>query len=58
MRPATRIGLARKGGLKFLSLILTLGGLQLLGLGIIGEYIWRIFDEVSRRPEAVIEEIR
>jgi len=28
-----------------------------LMLGVIGEYIWRIFDEVTRRPEAVIEKV-
>jgi dolichol-phosphate mannosyltransferase len=26
-------------------------------LGVIGEYLWRIFDEVNKRPESVIEEI-
>jgi dolichol-phosphate mannosyltransferase len=32
-------------------------GLVLVMLGIIGEYVWRIFEEVNKRPESVIEEI-
>lgn len=32
-------------------------GVVIMMLGILGEYIWRIFDEVSRRPETVIDEI-
>jgi dolichol-phosphate mannosyltransferase len=32
-------------------------GLVIIMLGIIGEYIWRIFDEINKRPEAVIDEI-
>jgi glycosyltransferase involved in cell wall biosynthesis len=31
--------------------------LILLMLGIIGEYIWRIFDQVTHRPESVIDEL-
>jgi dolichol-phosphate mannosyltransferase len=30
--------------------ILLLGGLQFLSLGILGEYIVRLFDETKRRP--------
>jgi dolichol-phosphate mannosyltransferase len=39
------------------TLISFLLGLILVMLGIIGEYVWRIFDEVNKRPESVIAEI-
>jgi dolichol-phosphate mannosyltransferase len=39
------------------ALIAFLLGLVILMLGIIGEYIWRIFDEITRRPEVVIDEV-
>ena len=39
------------------ALITFLLGLIIVMLGIIGEYIWRIFDEVTRRPEVVIDEV-
>lgn len=37
--------------------MLLLGGAQLLALGIIGEYIARIFNETKRRPPYIIESI-
>lgn len=39
------------------ALLTFLLGLILFMLGVIGEYIWRIFDEVTRRPEAVVERV-
>lgn len=36
---------------------LTVGGSIMLMLGIIGEYVWRIYDEVRQKPNYVIREI-
>ena len=37
------------------SLFLFLLGLIIFMLGVVGEYLWRILDEVNKRPRAVIE---
>ncbi len=37
--------------------VLFLGGIQLISVGILGEYIGRIYDEVKRRPLFLIEDI-
>jgi dolichol-phosphate mannosyltransferase len=36
--------------------VLVIGGMLMLMLGIIGEYVWRIYDEVRKKPNYVIRE--
>jgi dolichol-phosphate mannosyltransferase len=43
------------GLLLVVGLVLGLAGLQLLALGIVGEYVWRALDEARGRPAWVIE---
>jgi polyisoprenyl-phosphate glycosyltransferase len=46
------------GGILFLlSLIVGLAGVQLLAVGIVGEYVWRALEESRRRPAYLIEAV-
>lgn len=52
-----KIGLAPVPGFATIVIsILFLGGIQLLCLGIVGEYIGRIYEEVKRRPMWIVRE--
>ncbi len=49
-------GIAVPGYFTIITAILVIGGLQLVALGIIGEYIGRIYYEVKKRPHYIIED--
>jgi polyisoprenyl-phosphate glycosyltransferase len=50
-------GVAIQGQATTLVVVLLLGGIQLIFLGIIGEYLGRIYDEVRARPLYVVREV-
>ncbi len=52
-----RYGLAFPGQAPIMILILVIGGMTMLMLGIVGEYVWRIYDEVKRKPNYVVREM-
>jgi polyisoprenyl-phosphate glycosyltransferase len=37
-------------------LVLVIGGIQLIVVGMIGEYLWRVLEETRRRPPFLVEE--
>ncbi len=48
---------APQGWTSVIGVVLLLGGVQLLSLGVIGQYIARIFEETKQRPLYIIDEI-
>ncbi len=48
------IEVAQMGFTTLVTLLLFLGGIQLIGIGVLGEYLGRIYDEVKRRPNYLV----
>jgi len=46
---------ALTGFTTLVSLVVVLGGVQLIGIGLLGEYLGRVYDEVKRRPLYIIK---
>lgn len=48
------IEIAQVGFTTTVTLVLFLGGVQLIGIGVLGEYLGRVYDEVKRRPNYLV----
>ncbi len=46
---------SQQGFTTLVTLVLFLGGVQLIGIGLLGEYLGRTYDEVKRRPLYVVK---
>lgn len=51
----TGIEVAQTGFTTLVTLILFLGGIQLVAIGLLGEYLARIYDEVKQRPLYIVK---
>ena len=49
-------GIDLPGYASLMTAVLFLGGIQLVGMGVLGEYLGRIFEEVKRRPLYITRE--
>lgn len=51
------LGIETEGWASLMIVVLIAAGVQMLILGIVGEYMWRSLDETRRRPRFIIEKI-
>jgi polyisoprenyl-phosphate glycosyltransferase len=52
------VEIAQTGFTTLVTLVLFLGGVQLIGIGILGEYLARVYDEVKQRPPYIVRRPR
>jgi dolichol-phosphate mannosyltransferase len=52
------VGTAPEGWTTVTVLVLVIGGVQLLMIGVVGEYLWRTTDEARRRPVYVLRSVK
>ncbi len=52
------LGVDVPGYASMITILLFLGGIQILGIGVVGEYVARIYSEVKRRPLFLIESVQ
>ena len=55
VRRIVGIETAPTGYTTLVTVVLFLGGVQLIGIGVLGEYLGRVYDEVKRRPNYVVK---
>jgi glycosyltransferase involved in cell wall biosynthesis len=52
-----RFGVPVQGWASLMTVVLVVSGVQLLTLGIFGEYLWRNFEETRKRPSFVVDQL-
>jgi dolichol-phosphate mannosyltransferase len=50
-------GIEAEGWASLMVVVLLVSGVQLVMLGILGEYLWRNLDETRKRPRFVVEQV-
>jgi glycosyltransferase involved in cell wall biosynthesis len=56
IRRLTGVEIAQTGFTTLVTLVLFLGGVQLIAIGLLGEYLARIYDEVKQRPLYIVKQ--
>jgi hypothetical protein len=46
---------APTGYTTLVTLVLFIGGVQLIGIGVLGEYLGRVYDEAKQRPHYIVK---